>query len=51
LASRVFHKAFEAGVYVGQLRTRLGIEGYENQGPMEAAKALFREISKTEEEK
>lgn len=50
LAAGVFCQAFEAGVYVGQLRTRLGIEGYEYLGPMEAAKALFREISKIEEE-
>ncbi|MEW6139013.1 MAG: phosphoenolpyruvate carboxykinase [Thermodesulfobacteriota bacterium] len=51
LATRVFESAFRGGVYVGQLRTRLGIEGYENQGPLEAAKALFREISKSDEEK
>jgi hypothetical protein len=51
LADRVFRKAFENGVYVGQLRTRLGIEGYESQGPLEAAKALFREISHVEEGK
>jgi hypothetical protein len=51
LAKKVFHIAFDTGVYVGQLRTRLGIEGYENQGPLEAAKALFREISHTEEGK
>ncbi|MDQ7783109.1 MAG: hypothetical protein RDU20_09530 [Desulfomonilaceae bacterium] len=49
LAHQVFNRAFDAGVYVGQLRTRLGIEGYENQGPLEAAKALFRKISHTEE--
>lgn len=51
LATNVFHEAFKTGVYIGQLRTRLGIKGYENQGPMEAAKALFQEISKKVEER
>jgi len=30
---------------VGQLRTRLGIKGYETEGPREAAQALFALIS------
>jgi hypothetical protein len=51
LATEVFHKAFESGVYVGQLRTKLGIAGYETRGPMEAAKALFQEISRLQEDK
>lgn len=45
LAQKVFHAAFEAGVFVGQLRTRLGIPGSEQTGPVEAAQALFKAIS------
>lgn len=45
LAERTFTAAYDAGVYVGQMRTRLGIDGYETTGPQEAAKALFELIS------
>jgi hypothetical protein len=45
LAEKVFQKAFEKGLFVGQLRTRLGIDGFESLGPQEAAKALFEQIS------
>ncbi|MGI6037930.1 MAG: phosphoenolpyruvate carboxykinase [Limnochordia bacterium] len=45
LARELFAAAFEAGVYVGQLRTRLGIPGYEQEGPETVAKALFKLIS------
>jgi hypothetical protein len=45
LATKVFQAAFGRGVYVGQLRTRLGIPGYETAGPQEAAKALLAVIS------
>lgn len=45
LASKVFHAAYDTGVFVGQLRTRLGIPGYETSGPQEAAKALLSAIS------
>ena len=45
LATAVFGAAFEAGVFVGQMRTRLGIPGYESLGPREAAEALFRMIA------
>ena len=41
LARRTFEAAYAAGVYVGQLRTRLGIAGYEAEGPREAALALL----------
>ena len=41
LARRTFAAAFAAGVFVGQLRTRLGIPGYESEGPREAALALL----------
>jgi len=41
LARRVFDVAVAGGVYVGQIRTRLGVKGMESEGPREAAKALF----------
>ncbi len=42
LAARYFRQFFESGIYVGQLRTRLGVPGYESRGPEEAASALIR---------
>ena len=45
LAHRTFDAAFSAGAFVGQMRTRLGIPGYEASGPEEAAKELFKLIS------
>ncbi len=44
LARSHFTAAFGAGVRVGQLRTRLGIEGWEQTGPRAAAEALFRHL-------
>lgn len=44
LARKYFERAFELGVKVGQVRTRLGIEGWEREGPREAAEALFKVI-------
>jgi len=44
LAQRYFAAAQEAGVRLGQLRTRLGIEGWEQEGPRQAAEALFRQL-------
>jgi hypothetical protein len=41
LAARFFDAMFAAGVQVGQLRTRLGIPGFEQEGPESAARALF----------
>jgi len=42
LARKYFQAAYESGVAVGQLRTRLGIPGWEREGPRTAAEALFR---------
>lgn len=42
LAVKMFEAAFRAGVRVGQMRTRLGIEGYESKGPLEAAQELLK---------
>lgn len=44
IAIGVFEAAFEEGVFVGQLRTRLGMVGYETEGPMAAAEALIEAI-------
>ncbi|MFA4964214.1 MAG: phosphoenolpyruvate carboxykinase [Thermoleophilia bacterium] len=41
LARRTFAAAFSAGVYVGQLRTQLGLPGAESAGPLAAARALL----------
>jgi hypothetical protein len=41
LARRTFAAAHAADVYLGQLRTRLGIAGCESEGPREAALALL----------
>ncbi|GAB4482885.1 MAG: phosphoenolpyruvate carboxykinase [Anaerolineales bacterium] len=41
LAGRFFQTFFERGIFVGQLRTRLGIAGWERRGPEEAARALL----------
>jgi hypothetical protein len=43
-ARQVFEAAHQRGVFMGQLRTCLGVAGYESKGPEEAAKALFRAI-------
>jgi hypothetical protein len=44
LAERYFEAAAEARVQLGQIRTRLGIEGWEREGPRQAAEALFRHL-------
>lgn len=46
LANALFQAAFAKGIFVGQMRTRLGIDGYETAGPEQAAKALFEQISR-----
>ncbi len=42
IAERTFSAMFKAGVKVGQIRTRLGIEGFEQEGP----RAVAMELSK-----
>ncbi len=44
IATKTFAAAFDAGVFVGQLRTRLGVPGRESSGPREAAEALLAVI-------
>ena len=45
IAIRYFNKLFENKVKVGQLRTRLGIPGYEQKGPEKAARELLKIIN------
>jgi hypothetical protein len=47
LAGEYFPAFFDAGVFVGQIRTRLGIPGMERTGPESAAKELLRLIADT----
>lgn len=44
IAKRIFTIAFNSGIFIGQVRTRLGIPGYETKGPQEVARALFELI-------
>lgn len=44
LAERYFDAAHELDIPVGQIRTRLGIDGMEREGPRQAAEALFRHM-------
>ncbi|MBF0484154.1 MAG: phosphoenolpyruvate carboxykinase [Candidatus Omnitrophica bacterium] len=46
LAQKYFNAFFKKKLFVGQFRTRLGINGYERKGPEEAAKALLELIAK-----
>jgi hypothetical protein len=48
IASKYFASFFKNNVFVGQMRTRLGIPGYETSGPREAATELLRIIGVTE---
>jgi hypothetical protein len=41
IAKRYFEHFFQQGLFVGQLRTRLGIAGWERKGPEEAAQMLL----------
>jgi hypothetical protein len=45
IAKRYFEVFFQHKIFVGQLRTRLGIIGWERKGPEEAARALLQTIS------
>ena len=44
LARTTFAAAYAAGVFVGQLRTQLGLPGAESAGPRAAAEALLELI-------
>lgn len=47
IAAKYFSSFFKNNVFVGQMRTRLGIPGYEASGPKEAAMELLRIIGVT----
>ena len=42
IARRYFEQSFKSGLFVGQVRTRLGLAGWERRGPEEAARELLR---------
>jgi energy-coupling factor transporter ATP-binding protein EcfA2 len=42
IAGRFFEKFFEKGIFTGQLRTRLGVSGFEADGPRAAAEELLK---------
>lgn len=44
LAEEYFKAFFEQGIFVGQMRTRLGLPGQERSGPEEAARALLETL-------
>jgi hypothetical protein len=44
IAKKYFKAFFDNNIFVGQMRTRLGIHGYETTGPKEAATALLKII-------
>lgn len=45
IAKKFFEAFFDNNTFVGQLRTRLGIPGWERRGPEEAARALLSMLS------
>ncbi len=45
LSEKYFTRMFSNGVYVGQLRTQLGVSGMEKTGPEIAARAILKMIS------
>jgi hypothetical protein len=48
IAAKYFEAFFRNNIFVGQMRTRLGIPGHESSGPREAAQELLRIIGVTE---
>ena len=48
IAKRYFASFFKNNLFVGQMRTRLGIPGFETNGPSEAALELLKIIGVTE---
>ncbi len=44
IARRTFEAAFAAGIYVGQIRTRLAVPGMESEGPRAVALALLEAL-------
>lgn len=46
ISQRFFAALLKNGSFIGQLRTRLGIDGYQSKGPLAAAEALLANILK-----
>jgi hypothetical protein len=46
IAERYFRAFFKSGVFVGQMRTKLGVSGFERTGPEESARELLETILK-----
>jgi energy-coupling factor transporter ATP-binding protein EcfA2 len=44
IASKFFDSFFKQNIFVGQIRTRLGLPGHERSGPQTAAKALLETL-------
>ncbi len=44
LAEQVFHRLFQNNIYVGEIRTQLGVPGMEIDGPIHSARALLKLI-------
>lgn len=51
ITSKYFESFFRNNIFIGQMRTRLGIPGYEANGPKEAAMELLRIIGVNDTEK
>ncbi len=49
IAEKYFRTFFNKGVFVGQMRTRLGIAGYETSGTKAAAAELLRIIENSKQ--
>jgi len=47
IAVRYFNSFFKRKIFVGQMRTKLGIQGFETSGPKEAATALLKVITES----
>ena len=45
IAIKFFNQMFKTGIKIGELKTSLGIPGYEYEGPLRAAKRLIKLIN------
>ena len=46
IAHKFFDAMYKNNIFVGELKTKLGLVGFESKGPEEAAKDLFKHINK-----
>jgi len=47
IAHKFFDAMYKNNIFVGELKTKLGLSGYESKGPEEAAKDLFKHINRS----